>query len=366
MASSPTTLASVGKRKVELSNLDKLLFPADGISKARVIEYYFKVAPTILSHLKGRPLSVVRYPDGIDGESFFQKDRPKWAPEWIEHQVLGGEEKDYVIATEAATLVWLANLACIELHQMPVRAPNFDKPDYIVYDFDPPESFAFPDVVSLALEFRRHVEAMGYAPFVKTTGRKGLHVVTPIEPKWSVEQVFEVAKLVAQPFVEAKANALTLHLKKDLRKGKVLLDIYRNRQSQTTIAAYSLRGSVGASASTPVSWEELEELEKPSVFNLLTVPERVSSSGDPWEGMASYATAIHTERKRVVAVKKLPPARTYKTPEQLAAYAKKHGISRKPMSRFQRPIPRRDGVLWFTGIMPRVYITICDWSGTAC
>src|SRR5687768_5315648 len=328
MARRTSTITKVGKRNVELSNLDKVLFSEDQISKAHVIEYYYSLAPTILAHLKGRPLSVVRFPDGIGGESFFQKDRPKWAPEWIEHQVLGEEAKDYVIATESATLVWLANLACIELHQMPVRAPHFEQPDYIVYDFDPPEGFAFPDVVNLALEFKRHLEALGYAPFVKTTGRKGLHVVTPIEPKWTVEKNFEVSKLVAQPFVESHSTALTLQLKKDLRKGKVLLDIYRNRQSQTTIAAYSLRGSPGAPVSTPVSWEELEGLDAPSVFNLQTVPERVTSMGDPWEAMAGYATAIHTERKKVVATKKLEPARTYKTPEQLAAYSKKRDFER--------------------------------------
>jgi bifunctional non-homologous end joining protein LigD len=328
MAKRTSTITKVGKREVELSNLEKVLFGPDEISKAQIIQYYYALAPTILAHLKGRPLSVVRFPDGISGESFFQKDRPKWAPEWIEHKVLGDEAKDYVIATESATLVWLANLACIELHQMPVRSPHFDQPDYIVYDFDPPEGFAFPDVASLAFEFKRHLEDLGYAAFVKTTGRKGLHIVTPIEPKWSVEKIFEVSKLVAQPFVASHSTALTLQLKKDLRKGKVLLDIYRNRQSQTTIAAYSLRGSPGAPVSTPVSWEELEALDTPSAFNLQSVPERVTSVGDPWEAMAGYATAIHTERKTIVPVKKLEPARTYKTPEQLAAYSKKRDFEK--------------------------------------
>src|SRR5208337_5666639 len=113
-------IAQVGKRKIELSNLEKVLYPDDAILKAELIEYYLKVAPTILAHVKGRPLSLVRYPDGIGGERFFQKNRPEWAPEWIEHVVLSAEKEktDYVIATEEASLVWLANLACIELHQM--------------------------------------------------------------------------------------------------------------------------------------------------------------------------------------------------------------------------------------------------------
>src|SRR4029434_7057784 len=158
MPSRTSQIAEVGKRRIELSNLTKVLFPDDNIVKAQLIEYYFKIAPTILAHVKGRPLSLVRYPDGIGGESFFQKNRPDWAPEWLEHVTLGEEKKDYVIATEDASLGWLANLACIESHHMHSRAPHFDKPDYIVYDFDPPENFKFPNVAELALKFKKHLE----------------------------------------------------------------------------------------------------------------------------------------------------------------------------------------------------------------
>src|SRR6187431_2328314 len=203
-------VAQVGKRKIELSNLAKVLFPDDHIIKAQLIEYYLKISPTILAHVKGRPLSLVRYPDGINEESFYQKNRPDWAPDWLEHVTLGDEKKDYVIATEEASLVWLANLACIELHQMHSRAPHFDKPDYIVYDLDPPESFKFTQVVELALEFKEHLERFGYHPFVKTTGRKGLHIVTPIEPNWDFQTVFEAAKGVAEPFVLSHGSSLTL------------------------------------------------------------------------------------------------------------------------------------------------------------
>src|SRR5678815_4808152 len=320
MPSRTTQIAQVGKRKVELSNLAKVLFPDDHIVKAHLVEYYFKIAPTILAHVKGRALSLVRYPDGIGGESFFQKQRPDWAPDWLEHVTLGEEKKDYPIATEEASLVWLANLACIELHQMHSRAPHFDKSDYIVYDFDPPENFKFPNVAELALEFKKHLESFGYHPFVKTTGRKGLHVLTPIEPRWGFHEAFEAAKSVAQPFVESHGSVLTLQIKKDYRAGKVLLDIYRNRQSQTIVAAYSVRGLPGAPVSTPLQWEELNSLEGPKDFNLHAVPQRVIQGGDPWEAIAAYATPIHTETKaRGSSRKTLQPARTYKTPEQLAS-----------------------------------------------
>jgi len=322
-------ITQVGKRQVELSNLAKVLFPDDHIVKAQLIEYYLKIAPTILSHVKGRPLSLVRYPDGIGGESFFQKNRPDWAPDWIEHVTLGEEKKDYVIATEDASLVWLANLACIELHQMHSRAPHFDKPDYIVYDLDPPEDFKFAQVAELALEFKEHLETFGYTPFVKTTGRKGLHILAPIEPKWEFQKAFEAAKAVAQPFVDSHPSSLTLQIKKEHRKGRVLLDIYRNRQSQTIVAAYSVRGLPGAPVSTPLQWDELSSLESPKAFDLHNVPQRVIQNGDPWEAIDAYATPIHSERKET-KYKALQPARTYKTSEQLERYSKKRSFDKTP------------------------------------
>lgn len=337
MPARTSQVAQVGRRKVELSNLTKVLFPEDRIVKAQVIEYYFTIAPTILTHLKGRPLSLVRYPDGIAGESFFQKNRPDWAPAWVEHVTLGEEKKDYVIATEDASLVWLANLACIELHQMHSRAPHFDRPDYIVYDLDPPENFRFSRVAELALEFKEHLERLGYHPFVKTTGRKGLHILVPIETTWGFPEAFEAAKAAAQPFVDSHASSLTLHIKKELRRGKVLLDIYRNRPFQTIVSAYSVRGLAGAPVSTPLHWEELASIDSPKTFDLQSVPLRVKQHGDPWEAIAAYATPIHTARKAAKASKKsLPPARTYKTPERLESYVAKR---RFDTTREPRPAP---------------------------
>src|SRR5678816_4150641 len=255
-------------------------------------------------------------------------------------------EKDYVIATEDASLAWLANLAGIELHQMHSRAPHFDKPDYIAYDFDPPETFNFSQVAQLALEFKTHLESFGYHPFVKTTGRKGLHVLTPIEPKWSFQEAFEVAKAVAQPFVEAHGSELTLQIKKDYRAGKVLLDVYRNRQSQTIVAAYSVRGLPGAPVSTPLQWEELSSLASSQAFVLQSVPQRVIENGDPWEAFAAYATPIHTASGRSRS-KTAPKARgkvqpvipspasdpelpKHKTAQQLESYAKKRSFGKTP------------------------------------
>lgn len=324
-------IVQVGKRRIELSNLTKVLYPDDHIVKAELIEYYLKLAPTILTHLKGRPLSLVRFPDGITGEKFFQKNRPEWAPDWVEFETLGKgpEKKDYIIATEEASLVWLANLASIELHQMHSRSPAYDRPDYFVIDLDPPDEFTFPQVAELALEFKEHLESYGYHPFVKTTGRKGLHIVVPIEPRWDFETVFAAAQDVAKPFVAAHTKNTTLNIRKEARKGKVLVDIYRNHQSQTIVSAYSVRGLPGASVSTPLRWEQLPKIEHSAELNISTVQEMVLAEGDPWEGMAAYAEHLHTQRKSV-RKKALPASSRHKTPETLKSYEEKRSFDRTP------------------------------------
>lgn len=328
-----TQIAKVGKRKVELSNLSKVLYPDDNIVKAQVIEYYLKIAPTILNHVKGRPLSLVRFPDGIYGEQFFQKNRPDWAPEWIEYVALGSEDKkDYILATEEASLVWLANLACLELHQMHSKKPNYDKPDYMVFDLDPPEGFKFENIAEIALELKPHLENFGYHPFAKTTGGKGIHVVVPIEQKWDFHKVFETAQIIAKPFVDERSKSLTLNIKKDARKGRVLVDIYRIRQGQSIISPYSLRGRKGAPVSMPLKWEQLEKLKHPNEYNLTNVPELMNSEGDAWEGISVYSVELHTERKLKAksSKKALKPSKKYKTPEQLEKYSKKRDFAKTP------------------------------------
>ena len=325
-------IVKVGKRKVELSNLKKLLFPEDDIVKAQVIEYYLKIAPTILNHIKGRPLSLVRYPDGIHGEKFFQKNRPDWAPDWIEFVTLGSEDtkKDYIIATEDAVLVWLANLACLEIHQMHSKKPHFDKPDYMVFDLDPPAGNKFADVVEIALQLKPYLENFGYIPFAKTTGGKGIHVVVPIEQEYDFHKVFETAQLIAKPFVEEHSNQLTLQIKKEARKGRILVDIYRLRQGQSIISPYSLRGIQGAPVSMPLSWDKLEKVKHPNEYNLTNVPGIVNAEGDAWEGINAYSVELHTERKNKGKPlnNNLKPSSKYKTPEQLDKYSKKRDFEK--------------------------------------
>lgn len=322
----------VGKRKLELSNLDKVLYEEDHVVKAAVIGYYLAIAPTILQHIKGRPLTLIRFPNGIHGESFYQKNRPEWAPDWIEFVELGSEEKkDYILATEPASLIWLANLASLELHQMHSRKPHYDKPDYMVFDLDPPEGYNFQDLKPIAGSLKTHIEGYGYTPFVKTTGGKGLHIVCPLEPEHDFSTVFDAAQEIARPFVEANSKETTLHIKKDARKGRILIDIYRIRQGQSIISPYSLRGRDGAPVSMPITWEELDELEKPVDLNIHNVVDKVKTNGDAWENIESYAVQLHTKRKKKPSkAKKLAPSGKRKTPEQLEAYEKKRDFTKTP------------------------------------
>ncbi len=324
----------VGKRKLEVSNLEKVLFPEDQVTKAEIIQYYLTIAPTLLHHIKGRALTLIRFPNGIHGENFYQKNRPEWAPDWLEFVTLGKEEKDYIIATEAASLVWLANLASLELHQLHSRKPHFDKPDYMVFDLDPPEGTDFRNVVEVALDLREYLENFGYTPFVKTTGGKGVHVCVPIEPRWDFTTVFETAQSIAKPYVESKPKELTLHIKKDARKGRMLIDIYRIRQGQSIVSPYSLRGRIGAPVSMPLSWDQLAQVKSPLEFNIRTALEKVLEEGDAWEGIDAYATELHTQRKAKL-VKKLASNKKHKTPEQLEAYDKKRDftITREPLAK---------------------------------
>ncbi|HET6349856.1 MAG TPA: non-homologous end-joining DNA ligase [Candidatus Krumholzibacteria bacterium] len=325
-------VVKVGRRKLELSNLNKVLWPEDGVTKAELIHYYLTIAPTILNHIRGRPLSLVRFPDGIHGEKFFQKNLPDWVPDWLETADIGDGKKtiNYVVATEDASLVWLANMACIELHQMHCRASQRDTPDYFVFDIDPPDGTAWDVIVEHGLMLREEIEKFGYHTFVKTTGRKGLHVVAPIEAKWTFDQVFEAASAIAKPFVAAHPKSCTLKLPKGARDGRILIDIFRNRPSQTIVSAYSARGLEGATVSMPLAWDRLSTIEGPRAFTVRNVPDMVKSEGDPWEALSAYAVELHTHRSAPRAAKKLPASRGHKTPEQLETYQKKRQFSRTP------------------------------------
>ncbi|NNC95386.1 MAG: hypothetical protein HKN92_07465 [Chitinophagales bacterium] len=318
----------VGKRTLDISNLQKDLYPADHILKAEVISYYLRMAPTILKYIKGRPLTMIRFPDGIDEPPFYQKNKPAFTPEWIESVSYGSEKvKEYIVAKEAATLVWLANLACLELHALHAHLPNLDKPDYLVFDLDPPEKFKFQTIIDIALELKLLLEGMGYNPFVKTSGGKGLHIFCPIENNYTYAETSVASEEIAKKLVNQN-SLCTLKISKNARTDKLFVDIYRLRKSQTTVAPYSLRGKPGAPVSMPLSWEMLRSTQKPTDWNIHTSLEHVMNTGDEWEGIGAYAAELHTHRKAKVIAKKLPKAKKYKTPDQLEEYKKKRDFKK--------------------------------------
>ncbi len=322
----------VGRRTIELSNLDKLLYHEAGVVKAHVIQYYHQIAPVMLKHIKNRPLSLLRFPDGINGESFFQKNKPKWAPEWIESTFLGSKEhkKEYILATEEASIVWLANLACLEVHQMQVKKPNFSMPDYMVFDLDPPEGYDFSEIVDIGLNLKLELEKLDYAVFVKTTGGKGIHIVCPIDAKYSYDECFVALKEIGSNYIK-KDKRTTLHIKKEARNDRVLIDIYRNRNSQTIISPYSMRGREEATVSYPINWETLEEVDSPTEYTVENVPDLVITNGDAWEGIRSFATPIHTDKSaRAIKEKELPRNDRHKSSEQLKEYESKRDFSKTP------------------------------------
>ena len=325
-------LTQVGKRKIKLSNLGKILFPDSEIIKAELVAYYLQMAPTILRYIKQRPLSLIRYPDGIQAHQFFQKDKPDWSPDWVESVPLGKEEKKhYILATEEASIVWLANLACIELHIRQDKFPKNDTPNFFIFDLDPPATQPFTEIVQIALYLKDFLESYGYHPFAKTSGGKGIHIFVPIEPLYDYDTMFTSVKQLAETFVKSNSADCTLKINKEARKGKLLLDIYRNRGSQTIVAPYSVRGKEPGSVSMPLGWETIKQIKDPDLFHIRNVYEIVKAEGDAWEGFSSFAVTLHTDKKdRKGAHINLPDSKFYKTPAQLKAYQDKRDFSKTP------------------------------------
>lgn len=336
MSKSTSVKVQVGGKKLELTNPGKLLFPESGIVKAEVIDYYYRVAPTMLKHVFGRPITLIRYPDGISGEHFYQKNKPKGAPDFITYHI--HDEHEYLLLDDPASVVWAANQAAVEIHQLQVKYPEFETPDYMVFDFDPPPEGPWEKVVFEAHKLKTYLESFGYFPLVKTTGGKGVHVVCPLVFGYTYDQVFETAKSLAEPWI-TKNPGLTLHLRKESRQDRILLDIFRNRNSQSIVAPYSLRAREGAPVSMPITWNQLEKTEGPAAYTLRNVIQSLETEGDAWGSFESYRTTLHTFKPKVVEVKELPENRRHKTPEQLAAYATKRDFSKT-----NEPKPEVDSV----------------------
>ncbi len=280
----------VGGIQVELSHLEKVFFPDDGISKGDLVAYYEAMAPRIIGYLKDRPLVMDRYPDGITGHRLVQKNVPEYFPGWItraEVKKQGGVVHQ-VICDKPATLVYLANQACIELHVFLSGLAALDRPDQLVFDLDPPDEAGFELARRHALALRELLEGdLGLATFVKTTGGRGLHVHVPLRPEADFDTVRGFARDVATRLASRFPDELTVEPRKEARGRRLYLDIMRNAYAQTVVAPYSVRGRPGAHVATPLHWAEVEDANlSPGQFTMRTLPAELERRGDPWTGMA--------------------------------------------------------------------------------
>jgi bifunctional non-homologous end joining protein LigD len=255
----PPVEVSVAGRTLKLSNLDKVLWPASGFTKGAMIDYYAKVAPVMLPHLVGRPLTRTRWPDGVDGAHFYEKNCPSHAPDWVSTIEMGGV--DYCEAHEPATLVWLANLAAIELHPTLACAPELDRPRTVVFDLDPGAPADVVTCARVALMLRDTLARMELQAWVKTSGSKGLQVYVPLNTEVDYDATRTFSNVLARLLADAHPDLVVTSQDKRLRPGKVLIDWSQNTASKTTVAVYSLRAREAPTASTPVTWDEVEAAE---------------------------------------------------------------------------------------------------------
>lgn len=284
-------LVAVDGRRLRLSNLDKVLYPDDGFSKGEVINYYSRIAPVLLPHLVDRPVTLRRYPDGVTGMSFYEKNTARHAPEWVRTVTVdtpsstrGFESLDFAIVCDLPTLVWAANLAALELHvpQWTVGARGARRnPDRLVFDLDPGAPATIVECCRVACLLRTELEADGLRPVAKTSGSKGMQVYCTVTTA-SPERTSAYAKALAERLAAAHRDLVVAKMAKNLRTGKVFIDWSQNNQFKTTVAPYSLRARDHPTVSTPITWAEVENCRRPEdlVFTADEVLARVDARGD--------------------------------------------------------------------------------------
>ena len=289
--SKPQVVEIEGKH-LSLTNLDKVLYPATGFTKGQVIDYYARIAPVLLPHLRGRPLTLKRYPGGVDQEFFFEKNATKHRPDWVKTAPIwsGANRRDvnYILANDLPTLVWLANLAAIELHPSLSLAKDIACPTMMVFDLDPGPPANIVQCAQVGVWLRDIFEHFGLQSLPKTSGSKGLQIYVPLNTPISYDITKNFAHALARLLEHEHPQLVVSDMKKELRTGKVLVDWSQNDQHKTTISIYSLRAREHPTVSTPVKWEEVEKtLEKKDasllVFEANQVLQRVDKMGDLFE-----------------------------------------------------------------------------------
>lgn len=287
--------------RVEISHPDKLLFPEAGVTKADLASYYERVAEHMLPHVRGRPVSMQRFPDGVDSHGFFHKDVPAYFPGWIarvEAPKRGGSVTHAVIEN-ADTLAYLANQNTITPHVWLSRMDRLERPDRLVFDLDPSvEDFAA--VRRAARDIGELLEEVGLRPHAMATGSRGLHLWVPIRRDKDFEEVRAFAREVAEVMVDRRPDALTLEARKAKRGDRLLIDINRNAWAQTAVPPYAVRPRAQAPVATPLAWEELSDSRlRPDRFTVKTLFRRLASKGDPWAGIGEHTRGLGPARRKL-------------------------------------------------------------------
>lgn len=269
--------------KVQFTNLDKVLYPALRITKAKVIEYYVKKAPDMLELLFNRPAVLTRFPNGVDSEGFYEKDAPIGTPPWVKifrrYSEIAQKEIAYILCNDLDTLVWLANLAALEIHIILSRRDSYEHPDFVLFDIDPEPPAGFDDAISTTLLLREKLDTLSLRSYVKTSGKKGLHIVIPIVNEYTYRKTREFAHQIGKQLTK-ESEIVVSEFSQSRDPGTVFIDYLQNSHGRTMICPYSLRATPQATVSTPLAWKDVKKGLKPEEFNLSTVT-KVESS--PWK-----------------------------------------------------------------------------------
>jgi len=290
-----------GRYSVNTSNEDKVLFPDCGLTKGGLIDYYESVSKHFVRHAAERPLTMQRFPDGIDKEGFFQKQIGDYFPEWVDRariRTSDGHQRQ-VLCNKKATLAYLANQACVTAHLFSSRVDRLDVPDRMIIDLDPPGD-GFAAVRKAAVRCRDLFDELELSSFVKTTGSRGLHVVVPLRRQKEFGEVREFARAFASLLASRFPDELTTEQRKNKRRGRLFLDIGRNAYGQTAVAPYTVRAIAGAPVATPIDWDELEDrCLNARTFDVDNVLRRLEQHGDPWRQLGRSAQSLSSAVDRL-------------------------------------------------------------------
>ena len=307
-----TQALEVEGREVALSNADKVMYPANGFTKAQIIDYYVRISRFILPHLKNRPLTLKRYPEGVAGEYFYEKNAPRFTPDWVETSEVPRRHSEgvvrFVMANDLASLVWVANLASLELHVFLAKSPQLQRPTAMVFDLDPGAPADFLTCAEIAVRLRDILEAMGLKSWVKSSGSKGLQLYAPFNTAVTYERTASLAKQIAEALAQKSPDRVVAKMAKDLRGGKVFIDWSQNSEHKTTVCVYSLRASREEPfVSFPLDWDQLEKALKEGDLDAFLVPpdealRRLETEGDLFAEVLTTKQKLPTAKKIAAAL----------------------------------------------------------------